>query len=335
MVYSRRAVLRFGATSALLAGFGGRLAGGVAHADTKSDNWPSRPIKAIIPFGAGSATDVVPRVVFEPLSVALGQPIVVENRGGAGSTIGANAAAKSDPDGYTLLATSSAHTISPSLYSHLPYDAAGDFSGVAMIGTTPGVFIIAPSKGFKTIQEFVAAAKAKPNSVSFASVGVGSAVHITAEKFRLSAGYEATHIPFRGGSEALTEIVAGRVDYYFCPVSTALPFIRDGQVLALTVSSPKRLPSLPDVPTTLEAGYPNSVYSSWIGVLAPAKTPRDIVERLHGEMVKAIASPKAADRLDKMGVQLINQTPAEMDERIAREVGEFRAFAKLAGLKSN
>ena len=263
---------------------------GVADAQT----WPARPIKAVIPFGAGSATDLVPRVVFEQMTAGLGQPVIVENRGGAGGSIGANAVAKADPDGYTLLATSSAHTISPGIYENLPYNASSDFAGIGLFGSVANVMIIAPSKGFKTIQEFVAAAKAKPNSMNFASVGIGSAVHISAERFRLSAGYEATHIPFKGGAEALTEIVAGRVDYYFCPISTAMPFILDGKVIPLVVSSPTRAASLPNVPTTLEAGFPNSDYTVWIGLFAPAKTPRPIIDRMHTEMRKALDSRRAS-----------------------------------------
>ena len=304
---------------------------GVADAQT----WPARPIKAVIPFGAGSATDLVPRVVFEQMSAGLGQPVIVENRGGAGGSIGANTVAKADPDGYTMLATSSAHTISPGIYENLPYNASSDFAGVGLFGSVANVMIIAPSKGFETIQEFVAAAKAKPNSMNFASVGIGSAVHISAERFRLSAGYEATHIPFKGGAEALTEIVAGRVDYYFCPISTAMPFILDGKVIPLVVSSPTRAASLPNVPTTLEAGFPNSDYTVWIGLFAPAKTPRPIIDRMHTEMRKALDSPALQERLKTLGVEPLPLTPVQMDERVKSEIEAFRQFAKAAGLKAN
>jgi tripartite-type tricarboxylate transporter receptor subunit TctC len=203
-----------------------------------AEGWPTKPIRAIIPFGAGSATDVVPRIVLEQLAAQLGQPIVVENRGGAGGTIGSALVAKAEPDGYTILVNSSAHTITPSIYPNLSYDVARDFAAVAAIGNVPNVLIIAPSKGLNTVQNFVAAAKAKPGSFNFGSVGIGSAVHLSAERFRLSAGYEAVHIPFKGGAEALTEVIAGRVDYYFCPIATALPHIRDGRLLGLVVSSP-------------------------------------------------------------------------------------------------
>ena len=179
-----------------------------------ADEWPDRPIRVVIPFGAGSATDVIPRIVFDRMSAQLGQPIIVENRGGAGGTIGAGMVAKAKPDGYTLLTNSSAHTIASSIYANLNYHPANDFAAIGSMGNVPNVLIISPSKGIKTLRDFVAKAKAKPGSFNFASVGVGSAVHLSAERFRVSAGYEAVHIPFKGGSEALTEVIAGRVDYY-------------------------------------------------------------------------------------------------------------------------
>jgi len=205
-----------------------------------ADNWPSHLIKATIPFGAGSATDVVPRLVFDRLSAELGQPIVIENRVGAGGTLGTGQVAKSDPDGYSILAHSSALTIAPAIFSNLTFDATRDLSSVLMIGSSANVMIVPKERPWKTIQEFIADAKAKPGSISFGSVGIGSAVHISAEKFRLAAGIEATHVPYRGGSEVIADILGGRIDLYFCPLATALPLIREGQVRALVVSTPKR-----------------------------------------------------------------------------------------------
>ena len=245
--------------------------------DALAQTWPSKPIRAIIPFAAGSATDVTPRVVFEPLSAQLGQPIVVENRGGAGTTIGAAIVAKAEADGYTLLATSSAHTLVPTVYPSAPYDTAADFAAVVSLGSSPNVLVVSPAKDFKTAQDLVTAAKARPGSFNFASAGVGSATHLSAERFRMAAGFEAVHIPFRGGAEAITEVLAGRADFYFCPLGTALPQVREGKLLALAVSSPKRAALLPDVPSVVEL-FPNSDYAFWIGVFMPAKTPRDIVD---------------------------------------------------------
>ncbi len=297
--------------------------------------WPDKPIKAVIPFGPGSATDVIPRIVFDKLGALLGQPIMVENKGGAGSTIGTASVAKADPDGYTLLATSSAYTIAPSLYSALSYDPARDFAAVGVIGSAPNVLIVSPDRGLKTVQDFVAAAKAKPGTFTFASVGVGSAVHMSAERFRMSAGYEAVHVPFKGGAEALTEVMAGRVDYYFCPIATALPLIRDGKLLALAVSSRSRAAQLPDVPTTLEAGYKDSDYSFWIGVFAPAATPRDIIDKLNAEMTKAVESPEVKAKLTALGVVPATLSPAEFDAQVKSELAGNPAFAKAAGMKVN
>src|SRR5262245_6961949 len=232
----------------------------------RAQAWPAKPVRAIVPFAAGSFTDVLPRVVFEQTATQLKRPIIVENRGGAGGTIGTGAVAKAEPDGHTLLATSSAHAITPAIYPNLPYDTAHDLAGVASLGLTPMVMIIAPSKGIKTVQAFVQAAKAKPLTINFASAGVGSATHLAAERFIASAGFQATHIPYKGGPEALTDVIAGRADFYFCPLGTALPQIRSGTVLALAVSTPRRASALPEIPTTIEAGYADSDYSLWVSV---------------------------------------------------------------------
>jgi tripartite-type tricarboxylate transporter receptor subunit TctC len=297
--------------------------------------WPTKPIRVIVPFGAGSATDIVPRIVFDPLSALLGQPIVVENRVGAGSTLGTAAVAKADPDGYTLLATSTAHTITPAVYANLSYDAASDFAAVIPFGSVANALVISPSKGFKTIQDMVAAAKARPGTFNYASVGVGSATHLSVERLRLSAGFEAVHVPFRGGPEALTEVVAGRVDFYFCPINTALPFIRDGKLLALLVNSPTRAVELPDVPTTLEAGYRDAEFPIWLGMFAPAKTPPGIVAKLHAETVKALHMAGTQEKLALAGVTPLTVSPAEFGARVRKEIETNGALVKAAGIKPN
>jgi tripartite-type tricarboxylate transporter receptor subunit TctC len=298
-----------------------------------AQSWPSRAIRVIIPFGAGSATDVLPRLVFEQLSPQLGQPIVVENRTGAGGTLGVSVVAKADPDGYTLLAHSNAHTISPAIYANLSYDPAADFAGIIPFGSVANVLIISPSKGFKTIQEMVAAAKDKPGTFNYASVGVGSGTHLSVEKFALAAGFKAVHVPFRGGPEALTEVLAGRVDFYFCPINTALPHIREGKLTALVTSHTARLPEVPDVPTTAEAGYPNADFPIWIGLLAPVKTPRAVVDRLNAEIAKAVKTPVVADRMAKTGILPLILTPEQFDARIRTEIAANTAIARAAGIQ--
>jgi tripartite-type tricarboxylate transporter receptor subunit TctC len=300
-----------------------------------ADTWPAKPIKAVVPFGAGSATDIIPRIVFEQLQAQLGQTIVVENRGGAGGTIGALQVVKSDPDAYTWLVHSSAHTVAPALYPNLAFDAEKDLVPMSMIGSVPNVLIISPEKGIKTIQDFVAYGKANPGKLNFASLGVGSAVHMSAERFRVSAGYDAVHIPFKGGAEALSEVIAGRVDYYFCPIATALPHIQSGKLLALAVSSKSRAPQLPNVPTTLESGFPDSDYTLWVGILGPVGTPKPAIDKLNDEMRKALAAPALKEKLDKIGVQGMPMAPEEFGKLIKDEIGTYGAFVKKAGLKVN
>jgi len=300
-----------------------------------ADTYPSKPIRVIIPAGAGSAVDVVPRIVFDELSIRLGQPIIVENRAGAGTVIGTAAVAKADADGYTLLANSTAQAVTPAMYQNLTYDVNTDFAAVGTIGSLPNVLIIAPSKGLTTLPDFVKAAKAKPGAFNFVSLGVGSAVHMSAERFRIAAGYEAQQIPFKGGAEALTEVITGRVDYYFCPIATAVPHIKEGKLLPLAVSTPKRSTLLPDVPTTLELGFADSDFTFWLGVFAPAKTPKDIVEKLHREIAAAVASPAVKARFATLGVEAMVMTPAEFQTYVKGEVARYDAFVKATGMKPN
>src|SRR5712671_522989 len=300
-----------------------------AHAE----NWPSRLIKATIPFGAGSATDVVPRLVFDRLAAELGQPIVIENRAGAGGMLGTAAVAKAEPDGYSILAHSSALTIAPSIFPNFTFDATRDLASVLMIGSSANVMIVPVSRPWKTVQDFIADAKAKPGSISFGSVGIGSAVHISAEKFRLAAGIETTHVPYRAGPEVIADILGGRIDLYFCPLATALPLIREGQVRALVVSTPKRVADLPDVPTPGEAGLKDAESVIWFGVFAPAKTPRDIVEKLHAAGEKVLADPAMQASLKKLGIEPMPMKPADMDDLVKRETAANLELIKAAGIK--
>jgi tripartite-type tricarboxylate transporter receptor subunit TctC len=315
----------------LLGAFGLALMGLPANAEM----WSTKPLRVIVPVGAGSTTDIIPRAVFEELSRQIGQSIVVENRVGAGGTIGSAFVAKAEPDGYTILAHGSAHTIAPALYPSLSYDPAHDFAAVVPLGISSAVLVVSPSRGFKTAAELVAEGKAKPGSLNFSSVGVGSATHLSAERFRRSAGLDAMHIPFKGGAEALTEVIAGRVDFFFGPIGLVLPHIREGKVVALAVNGTKRSPALPDVPTTLEAGFSDAEYPIWFGLFVPAKTPRDAVDALHRATVKALQSPKVSERLGALGVDPMFITPMEFDALVLREVALNAELAKAAGLKTN
>ena len=302
-------------------------------ASAAAQTWPSKLIKAYIPFGAGSATDVVPRMFFDRLATELGQPIVIENRAGAGGTVGTAAVVRSDPDGYSILAHSSAITIAPAIFTELTYDATKDLSSALMIGYSANVMITSPSKPWKTVQEFIEAAKKKDASITFGSVGIGSAVHISAEKFRLAAGIDATHVPYRGGSEVITDILGGRIDFYFCPLATALPLIQSGQVRALLVSTPKRVSDLPDVPSPPEAGLKDADSAIWFGVFVPSKAPKEVVDKLYATGTKVLANPDMQRDLKKLGVEPWPMKPEEMDALVAQQTIASAALVKAAGIK--
>jgi tripartite-type tricarboxylate transporter receptor subunit TctC len=310
------------ATLALLAGM---------HGAAVAQAWPSKPVRVIVPVTAGSALDITARVIAERLSTQLGQTFVVENRTGAGGTIGAAFVAKSDPDGYTILIHSTAVTIFPATFANLPFDTARDFAAVTPAVSVPLVLVVSPSR-HKSLKGLVTAAKAKPGSVNYATVGAGAAAHMTAERLRLSAGFEAQQIPFRGAPEAQTEVVAGRVDFFFSPVLVAQPLVQAGQLAALAVSSSRRSTVLPDVPTTIEAGFANSEYEFWLGFFLPAKTPRDIVERLYQEIRKAKEHPDVKAKLAASGGEPMDMTPGEFQDYVGNAVAMNRELAKAAGI---
>ena len=295
--------------------------------------WPTKPVRAVVPFAAGSSTDIIPRVVFEQLSHQLGQAIVVENRAGAGGTIGAASVAKSDPDGYTILASGSAHTIAPSLYRKLSYDSGRDFTAVVPLGISPNVLVVSPAKGFKTVGDFIAAAKAKPGSLTFSSVGIGSATHLSAERFRMSAGIDALHVPFKGGAEAMSEVIAGRIDFFFGPPALVAPHIREGKLVALVGNGTSRTAALPDVPTTREAGINGAEYPIWYGLFVPSRTPRDILDRLYQETAKALQAPQVRERMTAMAIDSLAMTPDEFGAYVQREIVLNAALVQKAGIK--
>jgi tripartite-type tricarboxylate transporter receptor subunit TctC len=295
--------------------------------------WPSKPIKAYIPFAAGSATDIVPRALFEPLSVELGQPIVVENRGGAGGTLAVGAVVRAPADGYTMLANSSAHAIAPAIVPNLPYDTAHDLASALMIGQNANVLAVSPAKGWKTAQDLVGAAKSNPGSINYGSAGIGTATHISAERFRVSAGFTAVHIPYKGGADALADLLGGRIDFYFCPISTALPFIVDGRLLALAVSTPTRASDLPQVPTTLELGYKESQTIVWYAVFMPARTPRPIIEKFHSTATKVLSAAGMQQRLKQLAVDPMPMSPADMDQFVAAEIAANERLLRAAGIR--
>ncbi|MEJ7670629.1 MAG: tripartite tricarboxylate transporter substrate binding protein [Casimicrobiaceae bacterium] len=302
--------------------------------DGAAQAWPTKPLRAIVPVGVGSSTDIVHRLVLEQLSVQLGQPIVVENRVGAGGTIGSAVVAKSEPDGYTILAHGSALTIAPALYKGLPYHPARDFIAVVPVGISASVLVVSPAKGVSSAAELVAVAKARPGALNFSSVGVGSATHLSAERFVSSAGIQVVHVPFKGGAEAMLEVIAGRVDFFLGPVALVLPHIREGKLRALAVNGSSRSTLLPDVPTFREAGIKEAEYPIWFALFMPAKTPSDIVNRLNRETLNALQAPKTREKLAALGIDPMVMSPAEFAAHIDQEIALNAMLVQQAGVKA-
>ncbi|SEK16091.1 Tripartite-type tricarboxylate transporter, receptor component TctC [Variovorax sp. OK605] len=295
--------------------------------------WPgTQPIKLVVPFTAGSGTDIVARLVAEKLGPVLGTSVIVDNKPGAGGTLGAALTAKAPADGYTLLVHSAGHLVNPWIYKGLSYDTLKDFTGITPMASLPNVLVTAPSH-FTDVKDLVAKAKAKPGGLNYGSAGNGSATHMNAEVFRLAAGLDAQHVPFRGTPEAMTEVMAGRVDWFFAPMVSALPLIQSGKLQALAVGTGKRSSALPSAPTTVEAGVPGSEYLFWVGLFAPAKTPQPVVERLQAEVAKIMVSPELKERLEKLGAEPFTMPSAQFNRFIVDETAKAQQVVKAASIK--
>jgi tripartite-type tricarboxylate transporter receptor subunit TctC len=295
--------------------------------------YPTKPVKIIVPFTAGSATDILARTIGQKLGEAWGQPVVIDNRPGAGGTIGAGLVAKSPPDGYTLLVHSAAQAVNPAIYPNLPYDTTKDFVEIATLGGQPNVLVVAPSTGYKTVADLVAAAKKAPGALNFGSAGTGSGTHINGEKFKLVAGIDVVHIPYKGTPEAITDTMTGRVTYFFSPISAALPNIREGKLVALGVSSAKRSGTLPNVPTVAEGDLPGFTYNLWVGMFAPAGTPAEIVDRINADVNRVVQIPEVKERMAALGAEAMVMTPAEFRKFMRDELDENARVVKAAGIK--
>jgi tripartite-type tricarboxylate transporter receptor subunit TctC len=299
-----------------------------------AQSYPIKPVRVIVPFSPGSGIDAIgARPVMQKLAEMWGQPVIVENRTGAGGTIGATLVAKAPADGYTLLVNSAAHVTNPLLYSNPPYDAAKDFVVVAPLVRLPNVLVAAPSVGIKSVSELIAAAKAKPGQLNFASSGTGTGTHFTAEKFKLMAGIDVEHIPYKGGPEAMTDVMTGRVTYWLPSIGTALPFIQGGKLLALGVTSRQRSAALPNVPTLAESGLAGFDDALWMGVWAPAGTPAPIVDKLAQDIARAFAMPDLRERLASNVAEPMDITPAEFARFIRNETEAAARVIKAAGIK--
>ena len=297
--------------------------------------WPTKTIKVIVPLTAGSATDVMARIVFDEVSRQVGQTIVIENRPGAGNSIGMNAVAKAEPDGYTILANSSTHTVSPAVRAIMPLNTTEDLSAIIPLGNMPVVILFNSKKNYKQLSDFVAWAKANPGKANYSSAGAGNSSHLNGELFRIAAGFEAVHLPFKGAPEAMTEVIAGRSDYYFSPLVNALPLMKDGQLTALAVSNSSRASALPDLPTITQSGYPNAEYNFWAGIFLPSKTPAQIKEKLYAEIAKALKAPAVAEKLKNLGADPMPLTSAQFDAQVKKEIETNAKIAKAANIRVN
>jgi tripartite-type tricarboxylate transporter receptor subunit TctC len=299
-----------------------------------AQGYPNKTVHLIVPFTAGSATDILARTFGQKLSEMWGQSVIVENRPGAGGTIGAAVVAKSPPDGYTLLVNSAAQAYNASIYTALPFDTSKDFAEIAPLAGQPNVLVVAPATGVKSVAELIALAKQKPGQLNFGSAGTGSGTHINAEKFKLAAGIDVVHIPYKGTPEALNDTLAGRVTYFFSPISAALPNVREGKLIALGVSTAKRSSALPNVPTIAEAALPGFDYNLWVGVFAPAGTPPDIADKINKDIDRVLQTPEVKERLATLGAEPMPMTPAEFRKFVQGEIDDSAKVIKAAGIKA-
>ena len=310
------------------------LGAGLGMSSAMAQAYPNKPIKFVVPFSAGSATDIVARTVADAMSKSMGQTIVIDNKLGAGGTIAAAQVAKSDPDGYTILVHSSGHALNPSIYPNLGYDTLKDLTGVAALAAIPNVLVVNPAKGWKTQADLIAAVKAKPDQFNYASAGVGSGTHMNAEIFRIQAGIDALHVPYKGTPDAMTNVIGGSNDWFFAPLASALPLIRDGKLQALSVSTKQRASTLPQVPTSIEAGLPGSDYTLWIGMIAPSATPQPILRKLHEEASKALNNPEIKERMAKLGADPMPMSSDAFNAYIKSEIEVAARIVKAANLKA-
>jgi tripartite-type tricarboxylate transporter receptor subunit TctC len=323
-VISRRCLLGLSAASALVPALVGRAA--LAQA------WPNRFVRIIVPFVPAGATDLIARTVGNRLAEVWGQQVVIENRAGAGANIGAQVAAQSDPDGYTLYITSVPHAVNRFLYPSLSYDPIADFAPVTLICMQPNIMVVPNASPAKSVTEFVAYAKANPGKISYGSGGIGTSVHLSGELFKRMTGIEMTHVPYRGSAPALQDVIAGRLDLIFDNVTPALPHVRAGSARGLAVTTGKRVPAVPDLPTIAEAGVPGFDVSSWFAFFLPAKTPPPIVAKMHADIVAALAYPPVKERLEPLGAALVGSTPEELARHIKSEMDKWGPVIREAGI---
>ena len=324
--------------SSLLVSLPAGLAAGVAipaHAQqAAAAAWPSRTVRIVVPFGPGGSADLVARILGQRLTESLAQPVIVENRPGAGAMLGNELVAKSPPDGYTLtIGTLGPFAVNQSLFRKVPYDSQRDFAPVTLTGASSHVLVVHPSMPVKSMMELIALAKQRPGQLSFASSGIGNATHLTGELFKSMAGVDVVHVPYKGGGAAVADLIGGHVGFSFASMPSALPHVRGGKLRALAVAPAQRVPSAPELPTVAESGLPGFSSEDWQGVLAPAKTPQDIVMRLNGEIHKVLGTAEVREKLDAQGFQVRLSTPQQFAELIRSESTKWAKIVKEANIR--
>jgi tripartite-type tricarboxylate transporter receptor subunit TctC len=315
--------------SAALVCLSGVSIAGLAHAQS----WPTKPIKLIVPYPPGGGTDVIARIVQEPLAKELGQQVIIDNRGGAGGSIGSALAAQSPSDGYTVLFTLSSHTINPAIYTKLPFDTEKDFSSVVTVASLPQILVANPNFPAKTVKEVIEMAKAKPGSISYASVGNGSPGHLAGAMMASDAGVDMTHIPYRGGGPAVTDVMAGQVPLLWVSIPAAAQFVKAGKLRALAVSTVKRSAVFPEVPTMVESGFKGFEVDSWYAMFVPAKTPQAIIDRINKAAVNVLAQPEVKEKLLGQGAEAVGDTPAQLSGVVKKEIAKWKQVVKSANIK--
>jgi tripartite-type tricarboxylate transporter receptor subunit TctC len=311
------------------------VTGFAAPVPVLAQGWPTKTVTVVVPFGPGNALETIGRPVLEQLSLRLGQPFIVENRAGAGGSTGTAYVARAAADGYTVLFHSSTLSINHSFHTNRPYDTLADFIPVVPLGLQPTLLVTAAGKGVNTAGELIEAAKARPGAMNFASAGPGSTSHLAAERFRLAAGIDAKHVPFRAPADALTETLTGRLDFYFPPISVALPLVQDGKLVPLAVSTKSRSAALPNVPTSTELGLKGSAFEFWIGFFLPAKTPREIVVRLHGETQSVLDTPAMKERMRTFGYEPMKLSLEHFAAFFREDIEDLARSMNAAGITAN
>jgi len=295
--------------------------------------YPQKPIRLVVPFPPGGGTDILARLFGQKMSETLGQQIIIDNRGGAGGTLGTDIAAKAAPDGYTLILVSGSHAINPGLYQKLPYDSVNDFAPITQIATSPGILVVNPSLPVKSVKDLIALARAKPGQINYASAGSGTPPHLAGELFKVMAKIDMVHVPYKGNAPAFTDVIGGQVSLIFPTMPSAMPFIKSGKLRPIAVTSAKRSPAAPDIPTIAESGLPGYEATSWYGILAPARTPPQIVARLHEVLVSVIGAPDMQDKLAAQGLDPVGNTPQQFAAVIKSEIAKWAKVVKASGAK--